>query len=406
MFNPDDIKRDFPLFSHHPDLAFLDSAASSQRPRHVIDAMDEYYREYNANIHRGIYKLSEKATARYEEAREKVARFISAHETAEVIFTRNATEAINLIAYSWGRTNLKKGDGVLITQMEHHANIVPWQMLQQITDCRLQIANISSDYTLNVESYKKKLASGRVKLVALTHVSNVFGTINPIKELIRIAHDAGALVLIDGAQAIPHLAVNVQDLDADFYVFSGHKMLGPTGIGVLFGKRSILESMPPFMGGGDMIREVTFDRTTYNELPWKFEAGTPHIAGAIGLGAATDYLQTLGIDNVREHEVALTQYALQRMQTLDGVTLYGPTDSSVRGGVVAFTIGSIHPHDIASIFDENGIAIRAGHHCAMPLHRLLGISASARLSFYIYNTKEDIDRAVDAIEKIKKMFTE
>jgi cysteine desulfurase/selenocysteine lyase len=398
----EEIRDDFPVLSqkvHGKPLIYFDNAATSQKPRIVIDAMNDYYRRYNANVHRGIHSLAERATREYERARESLARFIHAESPECVIFTRGTTESINLVAHSWGRANLKKGDEILTTWMEHHSNIIPWYQLCEQTGAVIKRIELNPDGTLAAPQI-----SPRTKLVTVTHCSNVLGTINPVRQLAEAAHKVGALILVDGAQSIPHLAVDVQALGADFFAFSGHKMLGPTGSGALYGKRALLEAMPPFMGGGEMIREVRADGFTCNDLPYKFEAGTPDIAEAIGLGAAIDYLQKVGLEKIRQHEKQLTGYALERLQELIEVKLYGPLDVAQRGGLVSFTFSDIHPHDLATFFDQEGIAIRAGHHCAMPLHQHLGLAATARASFYLYNTRDEVDTFIDALRKAKKFF--
>jgi cysteine desulfurase/selenocysteine lyase len=369
----------------------------------VIDAIDRYYREYNANIHRGIHKLAEEATLAYEEAREKVANFVNAKRTAEIIFTRNATEAINLVAYSWGRANIGKGDKIVLTIMEHHSNIVPWQLLAQEKDATLEFVNVDENGELRQDEVHK-LIDEKTKIVCVTHASNVLGTINPVKDIGRVAHRYGALFLIDAAQSVPHMTEDVRDIDCDFAAFSGHKMLGPTGIGVLYGKSEQLQNMPPFLGGGEMIREVHTTGSSWKDLPYKFEAGTPDISGAIGLGAAVDYLRGIGMRNVHDYEKEITSYALERMKQVEGVVIYGPTEVAHRVGVVSFNLGDIHPHDLASIIDEDGIAIRSGHHCAQPLMEFLELPATSRASFYIYNTKEEVDVFVKALEKARKLF--
>lgn len=400
------IRADFPILQveAHPGvpLVFLDSAASSQKPLPVIQAMDDYYRQTHANVHRGIHALSEAATNAYEGARVKIARFINAGESREVIYVRNATEGFNLVAYSWGRSNIGPGDEILLTEMEHHANIVPWQMLAAEKGAVIKFVPFLADGTLDMAALPGLLTE-RVKLFSFTAVSNVFGTVNPVKQLVRMAHEAGALAMVDAAQAAPHLPVDVQAWDCDFLAFSGHKMCGPTGIGILYGKRALLETMPPFMGGGDMIRRVTLEGSTWNDLPWKFEAGTPAIAEAIGLGAAVDYLSGLGMDNVHAYEQHITTYALEALSEIDGLTLLGPS-ARQRGGVAAFTIKGLHPHDMAEIVDKDGVAIRAGHHCAMPLHHKLGINASARASFYIHTLPEEVDQLVASLQRAKKLF--
>jgi cysteine desulfurase / selenocysteine lyase len=400
------IRLDFPILDQdvngHP-LVYLDSAASSQKPVVVIDAMDDYYRRYHSNVHRGIYKLSEQATAAYEDARKKTARFINAPTWREVIFTRNATESINLVAYTWGQRHIGPGDVILVTEMEHHANIVPWQQLAERTGAKLAFIPVTGFGQLDMEAYDQMLDRS-VKLVAFTQMSNVLGTILPAKEIAAKAHAVGSVVLMDGAQGVPHMATDVQDLDVDFVAVSGHKMLGPTGSGVLYGKRQLLEEMPPFLTGGEMIRRVTQQQSEWNELPWKFEAGTPAIAEAIGLGVAVDYLSRLGMEDVRQHEIDIVTYALQRLSEVEGVQLYGPLDPESRGGAIAFNLGDIHPHDLASILDSQGIAIRAGHHCAMPLHHRLGLNASARASFYVYNTPAEVDRLIEGLDKARRIF--
>jgi cysteine desulfurase/selenocysteine lyase len=388
---------------HGKPLVFLDSAASSQKPRAVIDTMNVYYETYNANVHRGVYEISEEATAAMEKARVKVARFVNARQGKQIIFTRNTSEGINLVAYSWGNANIKAGDLIILTEMEHHSNLVPWQLLAQRTGARLEFVPVTDDGLLRLDIYEQLLQQ-QPKLVAFTHMSNVLGTINPAQAMIAQAHAVGATVLLDAAQSVPHLPVDVQALDVDFLCFSGHKMLGPTGIGVLYGKRDLLEAMPPFMGGGDMIRTVSLRESTWNDLPWKFEAGTPAIAEAIGLGAAVDYLNALGMQNVVRHEQELIGYAMQQLQEIPGLTIYGPP-AALRGGVLSFTLGDIHPHDLASILDQEvGVAVRAGHHCAQPLMERFGLAATARASFYVYTIKEDIDILVQGLHKAMHIF--
>jgi cysteine desulfurase/selenocysteine lyase len=404
---PEAVRADFPILGttvHGLPVIYLDSAATSQKPLAVIEAMNDFYRSCNANVHRGIYEFSERSTDAYEAARAKVARFINAPEAREVIHTRNATEAINLVAYSWGRQNVKAGDLIVTTELEHHANLVPWQRLAQDTGARLEFVPITDEGLLRLEVFEELLRQGP-KLVAFTHVSNTLGTINPVAEMTALAHAAGAVVLVDGAQAVPHLPVDVQALDVDFYVFSGHKMLGPTGSGALWGRRSLLEAMPPFLFGGDMIREVTLRKATFNELPWKFEAGTPDIAAAIGLGAAVDYLTGLGMDRVRAHERDLVAYALETIdEKVPGITLYGPMDPDRRGGVVPFNLPDIHPHDVAQLLDRAAICVRAGHHCTMPLHERLNLAATARASFSVYSTRSDIDALVTGLRDVQRIF--
>jgi cysteine desulfurase/selenocysteine lyase len=401
------IRTDFPVLQqeHHADvpLVYLDNAATSQKPLTVIEALDEYYCRYNANVHRGIHKLSEEATAAYEEARIKIRKFINASSKREIIFTRGTTEGVNLVAQTWGRANLKAGDVVLSTQMEHHSNIVPWQLLAAEKGIVVRYVPVQPDGTLDMKAYTDFLRDEPVKLVTVTYVSNVLGTINPVAEIARQAHEAGALILVDAAQAAPHMRIDVQVLDVDFLAFSGHKMLGPTGSGVLHGKRELLEAMPPWMGGGDMISSVRLDGSTWNELPYKFEAGTPAIAPMIGLGYAVDYLTALGMENVQAHEHALIEYAMERLAEVERLTLYGPK-ASRKGAVMTFTMADIHAHDIAQLLDAEGIAVRAGHHCAMPLHECLGIPASARASFYLYNTFAEVDVLIDGLYSAQKAF--
>lgn len=401
------IRADFPILDQeaHPGkrLVFLDSAASSQKPRQVIDAMAAYYTRDHANVHRGIHVLSERATDAYEGAREKIRAFINARSHREIVFTRNTTESVNLVAGSWGRANLGPGDVVVLSAMEHHSNIVPWQILAAERGFIIRYIPVTGTGELDLDAYAGFLRDDPVKLVSVLHVSNVLGTVNPVTEMIRDAHAAGALFMIDGAQSVPHLAVDVQALDVDFLAFSSHKMAGPTGLGVLYGKRAILEAMPPYMGGGEMIRRVTLEGSQWNDLPHKFEAGTPAIAEAVGLGAAVDYLGALGMDNVLTHERIIVEYAMDRLAEVPGLTIYGP-DTDRRNGVTTFTLKDIHAHDVAQLLDAEGVAIRAGHHCAMPLHQYLGVPATARASFYVYNTKEDVDALVEAIYNARKLF--
>ena len=403
----EEIRKDFPILArqvHGKPLVYLDSTASSQKPLAVIEAMSAYYETTHANVHRGVYEISEEATAKMEKARVKTARFINARQSKQVIFTRNTTESINLVAYSWGYANIKAGDVIVLTEMEHHSNLVPWQLLAQRTGARLEFVPVTDDGLLRLDVYEQLLQQ-QPKLVAFAHMSNVLGTINPAQQMIAQAHAAGALVLLDAAQSVPHMPVDVQALDVDFLCFSAHKMLGPTGIGVLYGKRDLLEAMPPFMGGGDMIRTVGLRESTWNDLPWKFEAGTPAIAEAIGLGAAVDYLNALGMENVLQHEQRITAYAMERLQKVPGLTIYGP-DATQRGGVISFTLGDIHPHDLASILDQEvGVAIRAGHHCAQPLMERFGLSATARASFYVYTIESDVDTLVQGLRKALEIFS-
>jgi cysteine desulfurase/selenocysteine lyase len=400
------IKADFPILSREikPGIrvVYLDSAATTQKPSQVINSMDDYYRHSNANIHRGIHHLAEEATALYEDARIKIAKFINAPSPRQIIFTRNTTESINLVAQTWGRRNLKAGDLVILTEMEHHSNLVPWQMLAGEIGLRLEFVPVDSQGLLDLDIYRQLLEDSP-KFVAFTHMSNVLGTINPASEITRDAHSAGAVVLIDGAQSVPHFAVDIQELGADFLVFSGHKMCGPTGVGVLYGRLDLLEEMPPFLGGGDMIKQVQLRSFTANAVPHKFEAGTPAIAEAIGLGAAVDYLLNVGMDRIAAQEHAIASYALERLAEVPGVTVYGP-EAGDRGGVTSFNLDGVHAHDVAQILDGDGIAVRAGHHCAMPLHGKLGIPASTRASYYLYNSVDDVDKLIDSIYRVKKIF--
>ena len=398
------IRKDFPVLSQmingHP-LVYLDNAASTQKPMSVIQKMQTFYEHDYANVHRGAYELSSRATDEYEEARRKIVDFINAAGSKNIIFTKNGSEAINLVAYSWGRHFLNEGDEIVLTEMEHHSNLIPWQLLAEEKGLTLRPVPIREDGTLDMEVLKKVIFS-KTKLVAVTHVSNVLGTINPVAEIARLAHSVGAKILVDGAQSVPHFSVDVQAMDCDFFTFSGHKMLGPTGIGVLYGKEEILEEMPPFLSGGDMISEVWIDHATWNELPYKFEAGTPPFVEAIGLGAAIDYLQTIGMDWVWEHEQELTQYALAQIKTVPDLEIFGPTEN--RAGVISFKIADIHPHDVATFLDQEGVEIRTGHHCAQPLMRRLCIPGTARASFYLYNTFEEVDRLVAALNKTREFF--
>ena len=400
------IRADFPILQREikpgVPLIYLDSTASSQKPRQVIDAMTAYYETQNANVHRGVHALSEEATEAYEGARQRIADFINAASSQEIIYTRNTTESINLVAFSWGRANLVKNDVIVLTEMEHHSNIVPWQMLAAELDLRLEFIPVTKDGLLELEEYHKLLEL-KPKVVAFAHMSNVLGTINPAKEIIELAHQAGAITVVDAAQSVPHIAVDVQDLDADFYAFSGHKMLGPTGIGILYGKKDLLKAMPPFLGGGDMIKRVELRSFTANELPHKFEAGTPAIAEAIGLGAAVDYLAEVGMDAIAAHEAELIEYALERLEEVPGVWLFGPS-ADKKGGVASFTFEGVHPHDVSEILDQYGVAVRAGHHCAMPLHNKFNINATARASFYLYNTRSDVDRLIESLYKVKEVY--
>jgi len=400
------LRMDFPILLREITpgnrLVYLDSTATTQKPLDVLQAMDDYYRRSNANIHRGVHTLAEEATALYENARERIAEFIGARKSCEVIFTRNATEAINLVAFSWGRKNLAPGDLIILTEMEHHSNLVPWQMLAQEIGLKLEFIPVTDDGLLDLTVFKQ-LIERQPKLVTFTHMSNVLGTVNPAAEIIRLAHAVGAVVLVDGAQSVPHLPVNVQELDMDFLVFSAHKMLGPTGIGALYGKESLLDRMPPYQGGGDMIKKVYLRTFTANDLPHKFEAGTPAVAEAVGFGAAVDYLAQIGMDAVANHEHDIIGYALEVLSEVDGLRVYGPP-ANQKGAVAAFTLQGVHPHDISQILDREGIAVRAGHHCAMPLHDKLGLPATTRASFYLYNTWEEVDRLAAGLATVKKIF--
>ena len=400
------IRKDFPILSRQvygKPLVYLDNAATSQKPNSVIRALTEYYEGYNSNIHRGVHALSMEATDRHEEARQKCAKFIGSLSTEGLIFVRNTTEAINLVAQSWAQNNIGPGDEILTTHMEHHSNLVPWQKVAQDSGAELKFIPLTSEQTLDLSDLDKLLTS-RTKLVTLNHMSNVLGTINPVKELGQAAHRVGARILIDGAQSVPHLKVDVKDLDCDFLAFSGHKMLAPTGIGVLYVKQEILEGMEPFLRGGEMVRQVWDDHATWNDLPLRFEAGTPNIADAIAFGAAIDYLESLGMDDVRQHEIALTEYALNTFQQLEEVRVFGPRDVEHRGGIVSFYSGDVHPHDIGTMLDREGIAIRTGHHCAMPLMNKLAVPAMARASFYIYNTEEEVDLLVSTLKATLRYF--
>ncbi|KAF6510715.1 cysteine desulfurase [Geobacillus sp. FSL K6-0789] len=402
--NVNDIRALFPILHQqvngHP-LVYFDSAATSQKPLPVIEALDRYYREYNSNVHRGVHTLGTKATDAYEGAREKVRRFLNAQSAQEIIFTRGTTASLNLVASSYGRVNVKEGDEIVITYMEHHSNLIPWQQLAKQTGATLKYIPMQEDGTIDLRDVEATVTEA-AKIVAIAHVSNVLGTINPVREIARIAHKRGAVVVVDAAQSAPHMKVDVQELDCDFLALSGHKMCGPTGIGVLYGKKKLLEQMEPVEFGGEMIDFVELYDSTWKELPWKFEGGTPIIAGAIGLGAAIDFLEQVGLDAIAAHEHELAQYALERLAGIDGVTVYGPKE---RAGLVTFNIDGVHPHDVATVLDAEGIAIRAGHHCAQPLMKWLGVTATARASFYLYNTKEEIDRFIAALQKAKEYFS-
>jgi cysteine desulfurase/selenocysteine lyase len=401
------VKRDFPILAkevHGKRLVYLDSASSAQKPQAVLDAMDFVYRDHYANIHRGVYAIAEQATAEYEAARRKIARFVNAPDTAEIVFTRNATEAINLVAYTWARANLKPGDPIVLSHMEHHANVVPWHMLAAERGVELRWIPLTADFRLDLTNLAQLLDGA--KLLAISAMSNVLGTINDIRPLADAGHAAGAHVLVDACQYVPHVATDVQAWDADFVAFSAHKLLGPSGIGALWARRSLLEAMPPFLGGGEMIRDVRLDGFTPNDVPWKFEAGTMAIVETVGFGAAVDYLTNLGMDAVRAHEQSLTKYALAALTETfgDELHIYGPTDVDVRGGAVSFLFEGIHAHDVSQVLDEDAVCIRAGHHCAKPLMRRLGVPATTRASFYVYNDKADVDILVEALGKAKKFF--
>jgi cysteine desulfurase/selenocysteine lyase len=406
VVNSYELRNDFPIFKkkiNGKDLVYLDNASTTQKPYSVIESITDFYSNYNSNIHRAVYQLAEEATELYENSRDKIANFINVRPE-EIIFTRNTTESINLIAHSWARSNLKKDDVIAITEIEHHSNIVPWQILCQEIGTRLEYVGIDESGFLDVEYLIELISSKKVKLVSISHMSNVLGTIVPIERIIKTAHQYDIPVIVDGAQSVPHMPVDVKKLDCDFLVFSAHKMLGPTGVGVLYAKKEFLEKMKPFMGGGDMIKEVFKFHTNYNEVPYKFEAGTPNIADVVGFGAAIEYLEKIGMENIRKHEISLTEYALESMQSLKYITIYGPTDSNFRGGVISFNIADIHPHDLATIMNDHGIAIRSGHHCAQVLMQRLDVPATSRASFYIYNTKEEIDKFVNAIKEAGRIF--
>ncbi|MDW0201243.1 MAG: cysteine desulfurase [Nitrososphaeraceae archaeon] len=406
IVNSYELRNDFPIFKkkiNGKDLVYLDNASTTQKPYSVINSITDFYSNYNSNIHRAVYQLAEEATELYEQSRKKIANFIKVRPE-EIIFTRNTTESINLIAHSWARSNLKKDDVIAITEIEHHSNIVPWQILCQEIGTRLDYVGIDESGFLDVEYLIELISSRKIKLVSISHMSNVLGTIVPIERIIKTAHQYDIPVIVDGAQSVPHMPVDAKNLDCDFLVFSAHKMLGPTGVGVLYAKKEFLEKMKPFMGGGDMIKEVFKFHTNYNEVPYKFEAGTPNIADVVGFGAAVDYLEKIGMENIRKHEIYLTEYALESMQSLKYITIYGPMDSKFRGGVISFNIADIHPHDLATIMNDHGIAIRSGHHCAQVLMQRLDVPATSRASFYIYNTKEEIDKFVNAIKEAGRIF--
>ena len=404
----ENIRKDFPILERtvreNKTLVYLDNASTTQKPNQVIDAINDYYRNHNANIHRAVYALAEEATELYEKSRDKVANFINVKNRVEVIFVRGTTEAINLVAYAWGRDNLKEDDIIVTTEYEHHSNIVPWQLLTREKGAKLEYIGMNDNGELNLDDLDKYLATGKVKLVTFSLVSNVLGTISDAETIISKCKAAGVLTLVDGAQAVPHMKVDVEKLGCDFFAFSGHKMLGTTGIGILWVRKSILETMNPFHGGGDMIREVHKYETTWNDLPYKFEAGTPNIADVVGLGAAIDYLSNIGMDVIRQHEIDLTSYALDKLSQVKGLRIYGTKDISKRGGVISFNFADVHPHDVAQIIDEEGIAIRSGHHCAQVLMERLNVAATSRASFYIYNTKEEIDALINSLNKVARIF--
>jgi cysteine desulfurase/selenocysteine lyase len=400
------LRQDFPVLTRevYPGipLVYLDSTATTQKPTQVLEAMEQFYRNHNANIHRGVHTLAEEATAMYEQARGKVAAFINSPDPEQIIFTRNATESINLVAYTWARANLKTGDLVILTEMEHHSNLIPWQILASERGVELEFIPLAPDGTLDLEAYRS-LLSRAPRLVAFSGMSNVLGTINPVDEIVRLAHAAGAVTVVDGAQLVPHVPLDVQALDVDFLAFSAHKMLGPTGIGALYGKMDLLKAMPPFLGGGDMIKTVHLRSFTPNDVPHKFEAGTPAIAEAVGFGAAIDYLTGVGMDSIAAHEQELIVYALERLEEIPGLKVFGPP-AGKKGGVAAFTLDGVHPHDVAQILDRSGVAVRAGHHCAQPLHEKFGITATTRASFYLYSLPSEVDKLVDGIYEVKKIF--
>lgn len=404
----ENLRKDFPILKRtvrdNKRLVYLDNASTTQKPNQVIDAITNYYRNYNSNIHRAVYSIAEEATEAYEATRDKIADFINVKDRREIIFVRGTTEAINLVAYSWGRPHIKEGDIIVTTEYEHHSNIVPWQLLTQEKGAKLEYIRMDDDGELILDDLDKYLATGKVKLVTFSLMSNVLGTITDVQKIIEKCKAAGVLTLIDAAQAVPHMKVDIEKLGCDFFAFSGHKMLGPTGIGVLWARKSVLETMSPFQAGGDMIREVHKYETTWNDLPYKFEAGTPNIADVIGFGAAIDYLTKIGMDNVREHEVEITKYAIEKLSEVKGIHIYGTKDISKRGGVISFNFADVHPHDVAQIIDGEGIAVRSGHHCAQVLMERLNVAATSRASFYIYNTKEDVDALVSSLNKVAKVF--
>ena len=404
----ENLRKDFPILKRtvrdNKRLVYLDNASTTQKPNQVIDSITDYYRNYNSNIHRAVYSIAEEATEAYEATRDKIATFINVKDRQEIIFVRGTTEAINLVAYAWGRSNIKEGDIIVTTEYEHHSNIVPWQLLTQEKGAKLEYIGMGDNGELILDDLDKYLATGKVKLVTFSLMSNVLGTITDADKIIEKCKAVGVLTLIDAAQAVPHMKVDIEKLGCDFFAFSGHKMLGPTGIGVLWVRKSVLETMNPFHGGGDMIREVHKYETTWNDLPYKFEAGTPNIADVVGFGAAIDYLTKIGMDNVREHEVELTKYAMEKLSEVKGIHIYGTKDITKRGGVISFNFADVHPHDVAQIIDGEGIAVRSGHHCAQVLMERLDVAATSRASFYIYNTKEDVDALVNSLNKVAKVF--
>ena len=402
------IRDDFPVLNRRvrddKKLVYLDNAATTQKPNQVIDAITNYYQNHNSNIHRAVHALAEESTEAYEVTRDKVAKFLNIQHREEIVFVKGTTEAINLVAYAWGRDNVQKGDVVITTEYEHHSNIVPWQLLTQDRGAELKYIDIDDNGELMLEQLDEYLATGKVKLVAISHVSNVLGTITDVQKVIKKCKNAGAKILVDGAQAVPHMKVDITNLGCDFYAFSAHKMLGPTGVGVLWARKELLENMRPFQGGGDMIREVHKYETTWNDLPYKFEAGTPNVADVICFSAAIDYLVNIGIDNVRNHEIELTKYALEKMSKVKGLTIYGPKDPQKASGVISFNFNDVHPHDVATIIDKNGVAIRSGHHCAQVLMEKLNVAATNRASFYIYTTKEEVDTLINSLDQVAEVF--
>ena len=407
-YSLEDIRKDFPVLNRRvrddKKLVYLDNAATTQKPNQVIDAITDYYQNHNSNIHRAVHALAEESTEAFEVTRDKVAKFLNIQNREEIVFVKGTTEAINLVAYAWGRDNVQKGDVVITTEYEHHSNIVPWQLLTQDRGAELKYIDIDDNGELMLEQLDEYLATGKVKLVAISHVSNVLGTITDVQKVIKKCKNAGAKILVDGAQAVPHMKVDITNLGCDFYAFSAHKMLGPTGVGVLWARKELLENMRPFQGGGDMIREVHKYETTWNDLPYKFEAGTPNVADVICFSAAIDYLVNIGIDNVRNHEIELTKYALEKMSKVKGLTIYGPKDPQKASGVISFNFNDVHPHDVATIIDKNGVAIRSGHHCAQVLMEKLNVAATNRASFYIYTTKDEVDVLIDSLEQVAKVF--